>query len=74
MIDREAPVPPYLQLAAILRRRIESGEIPPGRAIPSLIALEAEYGLARDTIRKAIQVLRDEGLVETVAGMGIYVK
>lgn len=74
MIDREAPVPPYLQLAAILRGRIESGEIPPGRAIPSLTVLEAEYGLARDTIRKAIKALKDEGLVETVVGMGIYVK
>ncbi len=74
MIDREGPVPPYLQLAAILRRRIESGEIPPGRAIPSLTALEAEHELARDTIRKAIKVLRDEGLVETVVGMGVYVK
>jgi GntR family transcriptional regulator len=74
MIDREGPVPPYLQLAAILRKKIESGEIPPGRAIPSLTALEAEYELARDTIRKAIKVLRDEGLVETVVGMGIFVK
>lgn len=72
-IDRDAPVPPYRQLAAILREQIESGEIPPGRRIPSLVDLEQEYGLARDTLRKAIQVLKDEGLVETVQGMGIYV-
>ena len=35
--------------------------------------MEAEYGVARDTLRKAVRVLKDEGLVETVTGMGIYV-
>jgi hypothetical protein len=39
----------------------------------SLVELEAEFGVARDTLRKAVQVLKDEGLVETVQGMGIYV-
>jgi GntR family transcriptional regulator len=72
-IDREGPVPPYRQIATILRDRIEGGAIPPGRRIPSLVELEAEFGVARDTLRKAVQVLKDEGLVETVTGMGIYV-
>lgn len=73
-IDREGPIPPYQQIAGILRDRIRSGEIPPGRRIPSLTELEAEYDVARDTLRKAIQVLKDEGLVETVVGMGVFVK
>ncbi|GIH72471.1 GntR family transcriptional regulator [Sphaerimonospora thailandensis] len=73
MIDREGPVPPYRQIANALRERIASGAIPPGRRIPSLIELEAEFGVARDTLRKAVRVLKDEGLVETVTGMGIYV-
>ncbi|MFF3671086.1 GntR family transcriptional regulator [Microtetraspora malaysiensis] len=73
MIDREGPVPPYRQIANALRARIASGEIPPGRRIPSLVELEDEFGVARDTLRKAVQVLKDEGLVETVTGMGIYV-
>lgn len=73
-IDREGPVPPYRQIAEILRKRIESGQIPPGRAIPSLAGLEAEFPVARDTLRKAVQVLKDEGLVETVLGMGIFVR
>jgi GntR family transcriptional regulator len=72
-IDREGPVPPYLQIAADLRAKIASGEIPPGRRIPTMVELEATYGVARDTLRKATQVLKDEGLVETVTGMGIYV-
>ncbi|MEV4377554.1 GntR family transcriptional regulator [Streptosporangium sp. NPDC049644] len=74
MIDREGPIPPYRQIAEILRQRIASGKIPPGRRIPSLVELEAEFQVARDTLRKAVQVLKDEGLVETVRGMGVYVK
>ena len=73
VIDREGRVPPYQQIAAALREQIASGQIPPGRRIPSLVELEQTYGVARDTLRKAVQVLKDEGLVETVPGMGIYV-
>ena len=73
MIDRDAPVPPYRQIANALREQITSGAIPPGRRIPSLVELETEYGVARDTLRKAVRVLKDEGLVETITGMGVYV-
>jgi DNA-binding GntR family transcriptional regulator len=72
-IDREGPVPPYRQIAAQLRAQIASGAIPIGRRIPSLVELEQTYGVARDTLRKAVQVLKDEGLVETVSGMGVFV-
>ncbi|MGW2260259.1 GntR family transcriptional regulator [Streptomyces sp. NPDC001780] len=72
-IDREGPVPPYRQIADRLRARIADGSIPIGRRIPSLVELEQEYGVARDTLRKAVKVLKDEGLVETVSGMGIFV-
>ncbi|MFC4908861.1 GntR family transcriptional regulator [Actinomadura gamaensis] len=72
-IDRDGPVPPYQQIADTLRKRIKSGEIPAGRRIPSLVELEQEYEVARDTLRKAIQVLKDEGLVQTVQGMGTFV-
>jgi len=74
MIDRESPIPPYRQVANAIRSRIKAGDIPPGRRIPSLVELEAEFDVARDTLRKAVQVLKDEGLVETVPGMGVYVK
>jgi len=73
IIDREGPVPPYRQIAADLRRKIQDGTIPPGRRIPSIVEMEQEYNVARDTLRKATKVLKDEGLVETVTGMGIYV-
>ncbi|KIF69262.1 GntR family transcriptional regulator [Streptomyces sp. AcH 505] len=72
-IDREGPVPPYRQIADQLRAQIADGTLPVGRRIPSLVELEQQYGVARDTLRKAVRVLKDEGLVETVSGMGVFV-
>jgi GntR family transcriptional regulator len=73
-IDHGAAVPVYRQLAAILRARIESGDLPPGRALPSEATLMQEHGIARETARKAVRVLADEGLVEVVQGRGAYVR
>jgi GntR family transcriptional regulator len=72
-IDREGPEPPYRQLAAYLRGQIQSGEIPPDRPVPSKKTLQQRFGVAGNTIDKAIQLLKDEGLVHTIKGMGIYV-
>ncbi|MFG1703341.1 GntR family transcriptional regulator [Nonomuraea sp. M3C6] len=47
--------------------------MPPGRRIPSLTEMEQEFGLARDTLQQAVRLLREEGLVETVSGTGVYV-
>jgi len=72
-IDPGLAMPVYRQVAAVIRARIESGEIPDGRAVPSEKQLMGEYGIARETARKAVKVLRDEGLVEIVQGRGAYV-
>jgi GntR family transcriptional regulator len=71
-IDMRSREPSYLQLAAILRGRIESGEIRPEEALPSITFLVQETGLAVGTVRKAIKVLADEGLVVTVPGRGSF--
>jgi GntR family transcriptional regulator len=72
-IDPWAPLPPYKQLAAILRARIEAGELVPGAVVPSEATLVQEYGLARETVRRTVKLLREEGYVFTVAGRGTYV-
>jgi GntR family transcriptional regulator len=72
-IDHGAEEPPYLQLAGILRAQIDSGELPRGRALPSLTYLMQHYGLSRNTVRRAIGVLIDEGLVRTRPGWGTFV-
>jgi GntR family transcriptional regulator len=70
---RENDVPKHQQLAAILRDRIESGEILPHFPIPSKRQLMQEFGVAGNTIDKAVRALKSAGLVRTVTGMGIYV-
>jgi GntR family transcriptional regulator len=65
-------IPRYIQLAATLRERILSGEIPPTQPMPSTRSLQQEYGLALNTITKAYRLLRDEGLVRPVRGLGWF--
>lgn len=71
-INHDSATPVYRQLAAILRQRIRSGKYAPGQRIPSEKDLEDEFKLARGTLKKAIGVLRDEGLVHTVQGKGSF--
>jgi DNA-binding GntR family transcriptional regulator len=73
MIVRGTPVPPWRQLAAILRGQIESGELAPGQQLPSALTLSGEYQVSVPTVRKAIGSLKDEGLVVGVAGYGTFV-
>jgi len=73
VVDPEAATPVYIQVANELRQQIRSGQLPPGRRVPSESDLEQIYGVARSTARKAIALLRDEGLVETVRGKGSFV-
>jgi GntR family transcriptional regulator len=70
-IDYDSAEPPYRQLAAILRARIEAGEIT--TRLPGERALQQEFGMAIVTVRKAVRVLRDEGIVRTTPGWGTYV-
>lgn len=72
VIDRDAARPLYLQLADELRVEIERGDYP-GK-IPSITALASMYDIAAVTVRKALDVLRAEGLLEFVPGRGTYVK
>lgn len=62
----------WVQLADIIRARIEDGTYPPGRAIPSEPAMVQEFGVARNTIRRAVASLREEGLLYTVPQLGTF--
>jgi GntR family transcriptional regulator len=72
-IDPIAAVPPYRQIAAILRRRITAGKYPPHSRIPTESELVEEFEVARSTARRAVEVLREEGLIYTVPNRGSYV-
>jgi DNA-binding GntR family transcriptional regulator len=72
-VDHDSNVPPYQQVAAILRARIESGELAPKSRLPSIKDLVDTYGIARTTAAKALKVLVAEGRAEVVPGWGTYV-
>jgi len=67
------PVPVYIQVAAILRRRIQKGQLGPDDRLPSESELIEQFGVGRKTARSAVKVLRDEGLVYTISQRGSYV-
>lgn len=71
-IDRQSPVPYYEQLADVLQGRIESGEIAVGDRLPSELDLSAEYGIARATVRQALQLLETRELAQRVPNRGVF--
>ncbi|MEE9414206.1 MAG: GntR family transcriptional regulator [Acidimicrobiales bacterium] len=66
--------PLYLTVAETLIDRIEAGSLAPGDRIASERALAREFGVNRQTVRQALDVLSSRGLVERVRGSGSYVK
>lgn len=72
-IDRSSGRALFRQIADHLRQAITAGRYGTQGAIPSEKALSAHFGVARMTIRQALQVLRDEGIVEAKQGRGVFV-
>ena len=73
MVDHGAAMPPWQQLAALLRSQIESGELPPGARLPSIVTLSQQHQIATVTVQKALTALRSEGLIVTTPGWGSFV-
>jgi GntR family transcriptional regulator len=73
-IDPTARLPPYRQLAQIIADRIKSGEYAKDSRLPSESDFMEEFELGRSTVRRTMAYLREQGLVETVATRGTYVK
>lgn len=72
-IDHDRPIWP--QVMAFIEDDIASGEFPPGSRLPREEELASQYGVARNTVRRAIEELRDKrGLLETFHGRGTYVR
>jgi GntR family transcriptional regulator len=68
------PRPAYLQLASELRDGIRAGEYQPGDRLPSVRQLADAQGVAAMTVQHALKVLRDEGLVVSQPGRGLFVQ
>ena len=63
----------YIQLATLFRRRIEQGQWAAGSQIPTIEELMAEHGVARATIRQALGLLENEGLISRHRAKGTFV-
>jgi DNA-binding GntR family transcriptional regulator len=73
VINRSSPVPLYFQVAEQLERAIADGELAPGDRIANEVTLASELGLSRPTMRQAIQLLVDKGLLVRKRGVGTQV-
>jgi GntR family transcriptional regulator len=72
-IDRSDPVSLHDQVAAQIRRAIADGEAHPGERLPLAKDLAAVLGVNKNTVLRALHLLRDEGLLEFRRGRGITV-
>ena len=68
------PRPLYQQLASLLRQQIQTGELSPGKRVPTEFDLSERYNTSRNTVRLALDVLRNEGLITSQRGRGSFVR
>lgn len=64
----------YTRITNALRQRITDGTYAPGTRLPSEAALCTEFGVARNTVRRALSTLQDEGLITARTGVGRFVQ
>ncbi|MCK2213342.1 GntR family transcriptional regulator [Actinomadura sp. ATCC 31491] len=64
----------YQAIAHELRGQIERRELEPGAALPSESCLRRRHGVSRSTVRQALDVLEQEGLIVSEHGRGRYVR
>lgn len=68
------PRPPYVQTADALRKQIQDGRLAPGAKLPSARELQEQFGIANSTAQNALRLLKDEGLIYSVQGRGVFVR
>ena len=72
-IDTSGPELIYIQVADRIAAQIERGDIAPGSRLPAERDLAADLGVSYDSVRRAMEVLRERGLIVTVHGRGTFV-
>jgi GntR family transcriptional regulator len=72
-MEHESPIPLYHQLKEILKEKIESRDWVPGEKIPSENELTSQYDISRNTVKKALDDLVQDGLLKRIQGKGTFV-
>ena len=73
-LDPDDPRPPYQQVANAVRAAILTRKFQPGEKLPSQGELAAHYRVARMTVQQSLRILRDEGLIVSRQGSGVFVR
>lgn len=63
----------YVRVADDIAARIASGELAPGTRLRAERELAEHYEVAYGTVRRAMKLLRERGLIETIHGRGTFV-
>src|SRR5690606_30327977 len=66
--SRDRTLPAFRAVARVLERRILAGELPVGESLPSELSLADHFGVSRSTVREAIRVLEQRGLIRREKG------
>src|ERR1019366_6404568 len=72
-VDRSEQLALHDQVAAELRKAIANGEVKSGERLPPAVDLAAVLGVNRNTVLRALRILRDEGIVDFTRGRGVRV-
>ncbi|HEX3839718.1 MAG TPA: winged helix-turn-helix domain-containing protein [Acidimicrobiales bacterium] len=72
-VDRSDPLALHDQVAGEIRRAIAEGEAVPGERLPLAKDIAAVLGVNKNTVLRALHILRDEGLLDFQRGRGITV-
>jgi GntR family transcriptional regulator len=66
--------PRYVQMVNAIQQRIEAGAYPPGSLLPSENQLIAEFGVSRTTVTRALNLLRQDGWIDSQQGKGTFIR
>ena len=72
-VDKKEPVALHDQVAAEIRRAITDGEATQGERLPPAVDLATVLGVNKNTVIRALHILRDEGLIDFTRGRGVRV-
>jgi len=73
-IRKESPIPIYKQMADLIRHQVLRGELGPGDQLPSEWSLAITFKISRSSVRRAIELLSQTGMVTRIHGKGNYIR
>ena len=73
VFDPDSLTPLYVQVADYVAGRVVSGDLAPGARLPAERDLAEQWGVAYQTVRRAMRELRERGLVASVVGKGTFI-